>query len=127
MIGEDLIDDFIIYFHKNNIPLNSKIQRSIFEMNSMFIVKNPTLIDYFAYFGSIQIMHYLEINKVQLTPSLPLYAIHSNNPEVILFLEEKQIEMDDKTFSGTIKCNHYDIANLNQFVKFHLYIAILIV
>ena len=37
--------------------------------------------------------------------------MHSNNPEVIHFLEDKNIEFDDKTFSKAIKCHHNEIAH----------------
>ena len=110
IIREDLIDDFIQYVHENSISLSGKIRRSVFETNSMFIEKDPTIIEYATFYGSIRIIKYLEINKVELTPSLWLYAVHSNNPEVISFLEDKNIELDDRTFSEVIKCHHNSIS-----------------
>ena len=77
----------------------------------MFIEKDPTLLEYATFFGSIQIMKYLWINNVELTSSLWIYAVHSNNPEVIHFLEDKNIEFDDKTFSKAIKDHHNEIAH----------------
>ena len=58
--------------------------------------KTPTLIEYSTFFGSIQIIQYLKYNKVPLTNSLWLYAIHSNNTEVIHFLEENEIKPEKK-------------------------------
>ena len=34
-----------------------------------------------------------------------IYAVHSNNLKVIQFLEEKQIKIDDRTFSEAITCH----------------------
>lgn len=78
----------------------------------MFIEKDSTLIECSAFFGSIQIMKYLDINNIQLKPSIWLYAVNSDNPEVIAFLEEKNIKMDDRTFSESIKSHH--IANYQR-------------
>ena len=97
-------------FIKKNISLKSAINRSIFETNSIFNEKEPTLIEYAAFFGSIQIMKYLYINEADISTSIWLYAVHSNDAEIIQFLEDKNIKMDDKTFSEAIKCHHNDIA-----------------
>ena len=49
-----------------------------------------------------------------MSPSLWLYAIHGNNPEMIHLLENSQVEPDDKSFTEclkeAIKCHHNDIA-----------------
>ena len=55
-------------------------------------------------------MKYSEISGAEMTTSIWLYAVHSNNSEVIYFLEEKNIDIDDRTFSEAIKCHHNDIA-----------------
>ena len=89
LIRKDLVKEFIIYTNKNLIPLNSKITESIFEtnpflidMNDSIMYKNSTLIEYAAFYGSLQILRYLVMNSVKLTPSLWIYAIHSANPEL---------------------------------------------
>ena len=77
------------------------------------------------------------MNNVQLTKSLWLYAIHSNNPELIHLLEENHIEPIDKTYKEciieAIKCHHNEIANylftnknqeefyLSEYVKYDNY------
>lgn len=49
---------------------------SIFEANSYLIEKKTqTLIEYAAFFGSIQIIKYLHFNNVELDPSLWIYVI----------------------------------------------------
>ena len=57
------------------------------------IGKKTTLIEYAAFFGSIQIIQYLKYSKVPLTYSLWIYGVHSNNPEMIHFLEENEIKL----------------------------------
>ena len=131
MIRNDSITDFIIYVNKNNISLESDIPISIYETN--LLLREPaTLIEYAAFFGSIQIFNYLKENKVELTPSLWLYSISSNNAEMIYLLEknnvkfpydsnyyfyEEEIEEEEvedvkkceKCFAQSIKCYHNDI------------------
>ena len=116
LIREDSIEEFIIYVNKTNFPLKTaKINSSIYETNSFLINKNPTLIEYASFFGSIQIFIYLQLNNVELTSSLWLYSIHSNNPEMIHLLERNFVEPDDKTYKKcleeAIKCHHNKIAN----------------
>ena len=133
LIQKDSIDEFITYVNKNNISLDSTINRSIYETNSFLIEKTPTLIEYTVFFGSIQIFNYLRLNKVELTSSLWLFAIHGRNPELIHLLEENQIkpeiECDSnksknfrnkkkekivsyrEIFIESIKCHHNEIKN----------------
>ena len=71
LIQKDAIEDFVSYVNKTNFSLTSKINYSIFETNS-FLLKNKkmTLIEYASFFGSIQILKYLFLNKVDLTQSI---------------------------------------------------------
>ena len=61
LIRQDLIDDFISHVSRTNISLTSKIEPSIFETNQFLIENKPTLIEYSAFYGSIQICKYLKI------------------------------------------------------------------
>ena len=58
------------------------------------------------------------MNNVELTPSLWLYAIHSNNPDLIHLLEEYHVEPKNKSFEEclkeAIKCHHNDFARYIQ-------------
>ena len=118
LIRNDLVEDFVVLANKTNLNLTSKISSSVFETNCFLIDKEPTIIEYAAFYGSIQIFNFLKLNNVPLNPSLWLYAIHSNNPEMIHLLEESQIQPDDKTYEKcleeSIKCHHNDIANYIQ-------------
>ena len=71
----------------------------------------PTLIEYAAFYGSIQIFQYLRLNGVDLEPNLDIYAIHSNNPEFIHILEANRVKFDEYCLYESIKCHHNEIAN----------------
>lgn len=58
-------------------------------------------------------MKYLVANDVELIPSLWLYTVHFDNPEIIQFLEYNQIKIDKRTFSEAIKCHHH---NINHYI-----------
>ena len=119
IIRKDLIEEFIIYVNKNEYSLNNKIEYSIFETNDFLIKhKDTTLIEYAAFFGSTQIFKYLYKNGVELTPSLWIYGIHSDNPELIHLLEENEVEPPhysyEKCIKESIKCHHNDVTNYIQ-------------
>ncbi|KAK8883918.1 hypothetical protein M9Y10_043020 [Tritrichomonas musculus] len=123
LIQKDLVDDFISYVIQTNLPLSSTIKPSIFETNS-FLLKNKetSLIEYSAFYGSIQIFQYLRLNNIELKPSLWLYAIHGRNADIIHLLEENLIVPEDKSYhkclEESIKCHHNEIANyiINNFI-----------
>ena len=93
--------------------------------NSFLNDKNPTLIEYASFFGSIQIFRFLMMNDVELTPSLWLYAIHSKNAELIHLLELNNVpspiyNTNDnyiKCLTESIKCHHNDIT---EYIKINL-------
>ena len=120
LIRQDSVEEFIAFVQRNNYPLNSEIAPSIFETNLFLIENTPTLIEYSAFFGSIQIFNYLRMNNVQLTPSLWLYSIHSRNPDLIHLLESEKVPQPDNKYEScvieSIKCHHNEIAEyfLNQ-------------
>ena len=66
LIRNDLIDEFISYVNLKNIPLQTKIDNSIFETNLGLIDSNITLIDYAAFHGSTQIFKYLYLNNAKI-------------------------------------------------------------
>ena len=117
MIREDSVQEFIVHVNKLNLSLHSEINSSIFETNS-FLLKNlnsTKLIEYSAFYGSIQIFQYLKMNGVNLTPSLWIYAIHGKNPDIIHLLEENHVQPYENSFNTcfyeSIKCHHSDITN----------------
>ena len=95
LIRNDSVEEFIAFINKNNISLNTKIEPSIYETNPFLINnKEQSLIEYAAFFGSIQIFQYLMMNKVNLNSSLWKYVIHGQNPDLIHLLEDNHIEYD---------------------------------
>lgn len=123
VIRKDLIEEFIILIYKKNLPLETTIKMSIFETNSLLLKKPPTLIQYSAFFGSLQIFKYLYFNQKEKDPSLWIYAIHSANPEILGFLENNKLEPKDPTYKEclkeSIKCHHNEVANyiLKNFIN----------
>ncbi|KAK8839688.1 hypothetical protein M9Y10_031392 [Tritrichomonas musculus] len=116
LIREDLVEDFVKYVNQTNLSLSeTTISTSIFETNLLLLKKEPKLIEYSMFFGSIQIFQYLRLNDVELTSSLWIYAIHSNNPEFIHLLEEYHVKPPnnkyEKCLKESIKCHHNEISN----------------
>ena len=114
LIRNDSIQPFIVYINKKQIKLTSKINPSFFETHDFItIYRRLSLIEYAAFFGSIQIFRYLLQNKVKLTKSLWNYAICGNNPEIIHILESN-IKIRGHNFYKccklAIKCHHNDVA-----------------
>ena len=79
MIQDDSIDEFKEYFEKDKFSVDSVIQRSIIETNSLIIQKQKesnnddneiTLIKYVAFFGSFKIFQYLFEKRGHLTQSI---------------------------------------------------------
>lgn len=118
LIQNDAVENFISYVNRRNISLTSTIPDSIYETNSMLLNSEtlPTLIEYAAFYGSIQIIQFLK-NFVEPTTSLMKYAIHSNNAELIHLVEEL---LDNGAYKDnlliecyieSIKCHHINIMN----------------
>ncbi|KAK8871286.1 hypothetical protein M9Y10_007004 [Tritrichomonas musculus] len=99
------VKEFGAYVNKNNISLQSYINESKFETN-LFLMKQKkvSLIEYAAFFGSIEIIKYMKINgDVELTPSMWLYAIHSQNAELIKYLEDNHISPPKNDYLPILK------------------------
>ena len=115
LIRNDSIDQFITHISQTNLPLSYEIEDSIFETNSFLIGIRPNLIEYAAYFGSIQIFQYLQTKDVLLTESIWFYAIHSDNSEILQILEDNDVkpqkEVAVKLFMESIACHYNDIAS----------------
>ena len=114
LIREDSAEEFISYANRSNISLSMKIKPTILETN-MLLNKDTTLIEYAAFFGSIEIFQYLKYNNVPLTPSLWIYAIHSNNANLIHILEENNVSPPKDSYITCLKeakkCHHNNVAS----------------
>ncbi|KAK8888330.1 hypothetical protein M9Y10_039397 [Tritrichomonas musculus] len=116
LIRGDMIKDFIVYFNKTNYKLSSYIESSIFETNSFLLMnKKITLIEYAVFFGSIQIINFLQNNSIELNQSIWIYAVHGKNAEFIHQLEYNYADFKDKSnrqcLIESIKCHHNEFAN----------------
>ncbi|KAK8835835.1 hypothetical protein M9Y10_040383 [Tritrichomonas musculus] len=117
LIREDSVAEFITYVSKENISSSSTIKQSpILETNLYLRINDsPTLIEYSAFYGSIQIFQYLRLNGAELDPSLWLYAIHGNNPDLIHLLEEFHVKPENNGFSDcvsfSIQCHNFEFMN----------------
>ena len=112
LIRNDSIKEFIIYANKTNLQLNSQIPRSIFETNSFLLKNNPTLIEYSAFYGSIEIFQYLRLNNAEYDEKLWIYSIHGKNPEIIHILEESEVPFEsyEALFGFSVKFFSDEIA-----------------
>lgn len=132
LIREDDIDDFIKFFNKNGISVKAIIEPSIYETN-LFLIKQQlefenhlkfgsinntygvSLINYAAFFGSIKIFNFLRSNGAELNSSIWAYAMHGKNYEIISYLEDNNVELENKSykkcFIESVKCHHNDLAN----------------
>lgn len=96
LIRNDSIEEFVSFVNQSNYPLSSTIDSSPFETNEYLMNRTETsLIEYSAFFGSVQIFQFLKLNNIELTPSLWPYVIHSNNAEMIHLLEENHVAIAD--------------------------------
>ncbi|KAK8848312.1 hypothetical protein M9Y10_019373 [Tritrichomonas musculus] len=123
IIRNDSLDEFISYFKDKKLTTYVKVSHSIFETNPL-LLKNRSLliIEYCAFFGSIKIFKYLLFNKFDLPSKLWLFAIHSQNAELIHLIEENRILPNKESYIESIKCHHLDITNYieNKLNKYDL-------
>ena len=112
LIRQDSTIEFISYVNRKVVSINEKINHSIFETNPFLIENEPSLIEYSAFCGSIEIFQYLRLNGADMNPSLWTYAIHSNNPSIIHLLEEfNPLSNMNDAIKESIKCHHNEITN----------------
>lgn len=109
IIRNDEIVSFIQFIQKEKISLQSKITKSIYETNPLLLENSPTLIEYSAFYGSINIFKYLLNNGVELTQSIWLYSIHGENYEIIKILEENEIKPLNNCIIESIKCHSFEM------------------
>ena len=113
LIRNDNIEDFITFVEKNNYSLDSPTEITIFNTNKLLDNKRTTLIEYAAFHGSIQIFKYLYLNKVKLSDSLWIHAIHGDNEEIIAILEQNKVKPYggfERLYKEAIICHNYDMA-----------------
>lgn len=112
IIRNDSLDEFIQYVNANQIKLKkTEVGKSEFESNCFLLNNEATLIEYAAFYGSIQIFKYLIQNGAKLREILWSYAIHGRNMEIIFLLEQNGVQKDAKEcFKMAVRCHHNEIA-----------------
>ena len=123
LIRNDSIKEFNEHIENEKLLIDAttEVEPSIYETNQ-FLTKSKkiTLIEYAAFFGSIQIFKSLFTGFIILNQSLWLAAVHSNNLEMIHFFEEnydKHKPKNDpyvKSLKEAIKCHHNEFKNYLQ-------------
>ncbi|KAK8835263.1 hypothetical protein M9Y10_027873 [Tritrichomonas musculus] len=115
LIRSNRVKDFGVYVNRNNILLDTFIEKSIFETNPLLGCDDVQLIEYASFYGSIEIIKYIRINgEVELTSEMWAYAIHSRNAELIKYLEDNDVSPPECSYVDilveSIKCHHNDVA-----------------
>ena len=119
LIRNDSIDEFISFVNSTNVKLNRPIERSKYETNPFLASKTPiSIINYAAFFGSIQIFKFLLKSNIRIDKDVWYYAIHGRNVELIHIIEDQGFNLsvfnDDEILSllkEAIKCHHNEIAS----------------
>ncbi|KAK8850236.1 hypothetical protein M9Y10_018361 [Tritrichomonas musculus] len=117
LIRTDKGKEFGVYINKMCLSYESNIEESFFETNPLLLNNNDeiTLIEYAAFFGSIEIIKYMRMNgEVELTSSTWQFAIHSQNAELIKYLEDNKFPPPEnnyeKILEESIQCHHNDVS-----------------
>lgn len=122
LIRNDSVDEFIILLNQNDITYKTAVPHSIFETNLFLYNSNLNLIEYASFYGSIQIFNYLlsktENNNEELDSSysrkLINFALHSNNDEIILFIQDSCKQLSyifyENCMNESIKCHHKNLS-----------------
>lgn len=111
---KDSVTEFDVYVKKQKSGfLNKSIDPTEFETNVFLRSKyRVSLIQYAAFYGSVQILQYLLKENVETDHSLWIFAIYSNNQKIIEILEKTEIKMyPENCYLEAIKCYHIDMAN----------------
>ena len=116
LIRNNEIQEFIRFTEQRNLSLEICIKKSIFETNRLLTDKSDIkLIEYASFYGSNDIIKYMEKKGVELTSSMWIYAIHSCNAELIKYLEDNHVSPPENKYERilreSVKCHHNDISN----------------
>lgn len=119
IIQNDNLDEFI----KKKISISMQRKITIFETNFFLCKKEKiSLIEYAAFYGSIEIFKYLLEKGQKVNTDIWIPAIHGNNLDLIKILENNDIKpnkaLSKKLLKESIKCHHDEITNyiLNNYL-----------
>ena len=115
LIRNDSEIDFIDYVQINKINIFSSIKPSIYETNSFLLTENTTsLIEYAAFFGSVNIFKYLLDEGCCLDRSIIKYAVYSNNKEMVELILNKLSINTEYFLEDLIKTHHIDLLEIDD-------------
>lgn len=126
-IRENNFEDFNILIEKTGMKINKKIEFQLFDSNDYPIEKDkmPSIFEYAAYKGSIEICKYLTLQQVKIDENSWFCAIHGRNADIIHLLEEHGIKCNfERAFLYAIKCHNNSIAEyiVDQYLD-HSYLS----
>lgn len=115
-IQNDDITDFQSILSHSNISINSKTHQSI---NKAIEFANdgyesPTLIEYAAYNGSLNIFKFLWMNDAKLPDNILKMAVLGGSYEIIHLLESKNITFDESALNSAIEYHRNEIVEYIQ-------------
>ncbi|OHT06850.1 hypothetical protein TRFO_25020 [Tritrichomonas foetus] len=93
-IRQDIIDEFVDIVSRTNLPLDSKIPYSLYE-RCIYISDSPSIIEYAAFFGAVDIFKYLITNKVRPSSNLTYFAVAGGNIEIVHLCEQMKCDFSD--------------------------------
>lgn len=116
LIRSDSIGELISYVSRTNASVNTRIAPSTLETNSLLLKKSPALIEYSAFFGSVQVFRHLKLNGARLDDSLRVYAVHGYCPETVQALNAtiSFSSISQRPVRESIKCRRNSIADCLQ-------------
>ena len=124
-IENDDIINFRKYFCLENHSPNDLIPYSKYLRHQFVNLEHcmPSLVEYAAFFGSIQIFKFLYLEGAKLTSNITFFAIAGGNYEIIHFLEENKFTFDEADLKIAIQFHHDEIVEYiinNYDVEFSL-------
>lgn len=121
-IRKDEIEQFVTLLTQKAVNVNHIINRSQFESHSYLNDNSVSLIEYAAFFGSIQIFHNLKYSDAKLSQNLWPTVIHGRNNDLVHILEENKIDLPNDGYVSVaqeaIRCHHNEYVD---YIKNNLY------
>lgn len=115
-IQNDNISEFQNILSHSNISIDSKTHHSISQANEFANdgYESPTLIEYAAFNGSLNIFKFLWMNEAKLTNNILKMAVLGGSYEIIHLLESKNIVFDNSTLNTAIEYHRNEIVDYIQ-------------
>ena len=93
----DKIDDFVKFTKTSQFKNDAKVMNCMYE-RCTFVNEKPKMIEYAAFFGSIECFKYFILNCEDKSPGLLRFAVCSGNSEII----KTCCDLKSSTFLGTL-------------------------